>query len=610
MSNINHVVALLTNAKYFVFDTETAPGSTGNALDPHTLELVGIAFFVQGEASYLPFPEDDFGQQDFINSMKIIFNAGKVIIGHNLKFDLQVLKKYGIEVRAQLIDTMVAHYLVDPNSKRHGLKYISKKMFNYEQTTIEKLVGTGTNQRSMKDVPIEQITEYACDDVRQTFKIWQVLRKQLQELGLMELFLNIECRLIPCLAEMEYHGVRVNGKQLRSYFKRADDDLDVLAEKIFALAGAEFNVASSAQVSKLLFDELDLLPIGERGKSGHYSVGKSALKKLQNKHPVVPLIANFKADKSMASNFLVKLPKTIHIKTGNVHAKFNQTVATTGRLSSSEPNLQNIPKQATGMGYEIRGAFVSVKPGNKIITADFSQIEVRLLAHCSGDVNLIDAFKNGKDIHSIVAAGIFEVPVNEITNEDPRRKTAKTVVFGINYGMTPKGLASRLTEVLQREVTKYEAEDYIDKYFEKFPDIKRYQTECYYSASDTGYAQTILGRKRMIPDINSLDKAKQAAAKRIAMNMPIQGSAADIIKIAMIKIHEEIRRRDLKSKIALQVHDELVLDTEASELSIILPLVKRHMENTIPLKVPMEVVIKVGENWRDGEKWDGQNVTW
>ncbi len=604
MSKLSELMNLLKAAPSFAFDTETAPGVIGDALDPHGLELVGIAFCIEpGNAFYLPFPEDRTKRETILNQLKEIFSAGKTIIGHNLKFDLQVLKRYGIKVNGKLIDTMVAHYLTNPDQKRHGLKEISKQIFNYQQITIEQLIGSGKNQRSMKDVPLHLVSKYACEDVDQTLKIWMVLEKRLETMGLMELFLDIECRLIPCLVEMEYNGVRVNGKQLRSYFKRADDDMDDLAVQIFNLAGSDFNITSSSQVSRLLFDDLDLIPIGEKGKSGNYSVGKSTLKKLQNEHTVVPLIAKYKTGKSIISNYLINLPKTIHKSTGNIHAKFNQAVATTGRLSSSQPNLQNIPKQQEGLGREIRSAFISVTPGNKIITADFSQIEVRVLAHCSKDANLVHAFKNGIDIHSMVAAGIFDVPINEITDEDPRRKTAKTIVFGINYGMTAKGLAGRLSEVLEKEVSKYEAADYIENYFEKFPGVKQYQDECCYLVSDKGFAETILGRRRFITDINSFETSKREAAQRLAMNTPIQGSAADIIKISMVRIFEELKSKGLKTKMVLQVHDELVFDAELSELPIVLPLIKNHMEKAVNLMIPMEVVIKVGDNWRDGEKW-------
>lgn len=604
MSKLSDLIHLLKASSSFTFDTETAPGKTGNALDPHGLELIGIAFCTeQGNAFYLPIPDDQTKREAILNQLKEVFSAGKIVIGHNLKFDIQVMKSVGIEVRGQLIDTMVAHYLIDPDKKRHGLKELSKQVLNFEQIPIERLIGSGKNQRSMKDVPLPLVSEYACQDVWATYQIWLVLRKELEGMDLLSLFFDIECRLIPCLAEMEYHGVRVNGKQLRSYFKRADDDMDDLSEQIFSMVGSDFNIGSSSQVSKLFFDELDLLPIGERGKSGNYSVGKSTLKKMQNQHPVVPLIAKYKSNKNIINNYFINLPKKVHPTTGNIHAKFNQVVASTGRLSASEPNVQGIPKQNEGLGREIRGAFISVTPGNKIITADFSQIEVRVLAHCSKDATLVSAFRNGIDIHSMVAAGIFEVPITEITDDDPRRKIAKTVVFGINYGMTAKGLAGRLSEVLGRDVDKYEAEDYIQNYFDKFPGVKAYQDECCYLASDKGYAETILGRKRFIPDIDSYDTSKRNAAMRIAMNAPIQGSAADIIKISMIRIFEELQSKNLKTKIVLQVHDELVFDAELSELPIVLPMIKRHMENAIEFIVPMEVVIKVGDNWRDGEKW-------
>lgn len=604
MNKLSDLINLLKAAPCFAFDTETAPGITGDALDPHGLELVGIAFCIEpGNAFYLPFPEGIEKREAILNQLKEIFSAGKTIIGHNLKFDLQVLKSVGIEVSGKLVDTMIAHYLIDPNQKRHGLKELSRQVLNYQQIEISALIGKGKNQRSMKDVPVHLVAQYACEDVDQTLKIWLVLKKQLESMGLLKLFHDIECRLIPCLASMEYNGVRVNGKQLRSYFKRADDDLDDLAIKIFGMVGNDFNINSSAQISSLFFDELDLNPIGERGKSGNYSVGKSNLKKLQNEHPVVPLIANYKSCKNIVSNYLINLPKTIHGSTGNIHTKFNQAVATTGRLSSSDPNLQSIPKQNEGLGREIRGAFISVAPGNKIIAADFSQIEVRILAHCSKDENLVAAFKKGIDIHSMVAAGIFDVPITEITDDDSRRKIAKTVVFGINYGMTPKGLAGRLSEVLGREVDKYEAGDYIENYFEKFPGVKQYQDECCYVASEMGYAETLFGRKRFIPDINSYETAKREAANRIAMNMPIQGSAADIIKISMVRIYEELKSKGLNTQMVLQVHDELVFDAELSELPVVLPMIKKHMENAVNLIVPMEVVIKVGDNWRDGEKW-------
>ncbi len=606
MNKLSDLIKHLKDAQSFAFDTETAPGITGDALDPHGLELVGIAFCTKpGNAFYLPFPADKTKCIELVDQIKGLFSAGKTLIGHNLKFDIQVLKRYGIRVDGQLIDTMVAHYLTDPDHKRHGLKELSRQILNYQQIEIKELIGKGKNQRSMRDVPINLVSRYACEDVDQTLQIWEVLKKRLEAMGQLKLFHELECPLIKCIAEMEYTGVRVNGKLLRSYFKRADDDLDELSERIFQIAGQDFNITSSRQVSRLLFDDLDLEPFGERGKSGNYSVGKSVLHKLSNAHPVVQLIADYKANKSIITNYIINLPTVIHKTTGNIHTQFNQAVASTGRLSSSHPNLQNIPKQKKGIGNSIRSAFVSVTPGNKIITADFSQIEIRVLAHCCGDKKLIDAFRNRLDIHTITAANIFQLPISEITEDGSERKVAKCVTFGINYGMKAKGLADKLTEALGRKVDKYEAGEYIENYLEQFPSIKSYQDECCFLAEELGYTETILGRKRFVSDINSPETSKKNAAMRVAMNTPIQGSAADIIKLSMVNIFEELQSKQLKTKMVLQVHDELVFDAEFSELPIVLPIIKTHMENAIKLIVPLEVVIKVGDNWREGEKWTG-----
>lgn len=618
MSKLSDLVKLLMDEESFCFDTETAPmGVNGDALDPHGLELVGISFCTRpGNAFYIPIPADQIKCMEILNQLRCVFAAGKTIIAFNAKFDLQVLKYYGVEVVGKIIDPMVADYLTNPDKKKHGLKELSMQLLNYKQTEISELIGKQDEKRkTMREVPVDIVSKYACEDVDQTMRIWYVLKRKLESMGLMKLFTEVEMPLIPCIAEMEYHGVRVNGNLLRSYFKRADDDQDMLAERIFEIAGQDFNIASSAQLSRLFYDVLDLAPIGERGASGNYSVGKSVLNKLpieqieedkkRDAMNIVPLIAKYKSNKSIIDNFLIKLPRSINKLTGNMHAKVNQVAVSTGRLSSSQPNLQNIPKQKKGLGSSIRDAFVSVTPGNKIVSVDFSQIEVRVLAHCSQDKNLIEAFKNGIDIHTAVAAKTFQVPISEVTEE--KRAIAKSVVFGLNYGMKAKGLGGRLTEVLNRKVDEYEAEDYIESYFEQFPGVKVYQEECIYQASVKGYTETILGRKRFLPDINSYEKSKRESAMRIALNAPIQGSAADIIKVAMVRIFGELQSKKLKTKMVLQVHDELVFDADVNELPFVLPMIKSHMEDAITLIVPMEVVIKVGDNWNNGEKWIKEN---
>jgi DNA polymerase I len=581
----------------FTFDTETGSTETGSALIIHSLQLVGISFaFSVNEAYYLPVPEDPAQADILLLPYKPFFENHAISkTGHNLKFDINVLRRYNITVHGQIFDTMIAHYLIDSDAK-HGLKILSKEMLNYQQIEIEELIGKGKNQLSMRDIPIEEAAVYAAEDVDQTIQLRNKLQPLLKEKGVEGLFTDIEMPLVKVLADMEYTGINVDYDTLLNLDIEADAELESLQQQIFEKVGAEFNINSNQDLREVLFEELGLESTAKT-KTGEYSTNKKTLAKLNQANPVVPLILKYKAVAAIKNSFLSKLPNNIHPDTGRIHSNFRQARVVTGRLSSSKPNLQNIPRESEGFGTQIRKIFIPRDENHAIVSADYSQIELRVIAHYSKDPVMTEAFKNDEDIHTATASKIFGVPVAEIGKNDERRKAAKAINFGLNYLMSVKTLAERISAETKKEVDVEKAKEYIESYFEAFSGVRDYHEESYYLATVNGYSTTLFGRRRYLKEIDSPFYGKRMAAKRLAANTPIQGTAADIIKKAMVELHRELLQNNFKTKIVLQVHDELVFDVPKDELDRVIPLIKKIMEGAVQLDVPLKVDIGVGENW-------------
>lgn len=581
----------------FCFDTETAGLVPSDALVIHSLSLVGISFSISPfEGFYLPIPEDPKSAASLVSRLAIVFADPNIPkIGHNLKFDINVLRRYGIDVKGVLFDTMIAHYLYNP-AGRHGLKSLSQELLNYQQIEISQLIGKGKYQRSMRTIPVREAADYACEDADQTLQLKQCLEPMLVQKKLTGLFERIECPLIYVLADMEYTGIRVDGELLKEVSTKVDTELIDLNRKMDELTGIKgFNPKSPKQLSDLLFVQLGIAST-TKTNTGNKSTGKKVLQKLQLQHPVIPLILRYKELSSLKSHFLATLIAKIHPKTGRVHTSFRQATVVTGRLSSSGPNLQNIPN-TKGLGQEIRKAFVPKDADHVIVAADYSQIELRVMAHFSQDPAMIKAFKAGLDIHLATASKIFGVAPEKIESGSNQRKIAKTVNFGLNYLMSANSLAERISEATGEDVDFLKAQEYMDRYFEEFSGVARFQRDAYFFAIEHGYSTTLFGRRRDVPGMDSAIPSKRNSARRIAVNTPIQGSAADIIKKAMIVLHQKLSRLGFKSKILLQIHDELVLDVPKVELNLVLPIIRSVMENIVILDVPLVVDIGIGDNW-------------
>lgn len=583
----------IISKSFFAFDTET----TG--LDPHTLEIVGLAISVEPHtAFYIPLPETFPEAQSILREFQPLFESEAIEkIAHNLKYDMQVLMRYGIAVNGNNFDTMIAHYLCAPDLKQHGLKQLCKTLFNYQQVLFEDIVGKGENQRHIWEVPLEQLAEYAAEDVDFTLQLKLKLLPELQRLNLFELFRDIEMPLVPVLARMEFEGVNLNVNHLSELLKKTDREQAEKAKEIYKIAGEEFNIGSAQQLNRILFTQLGIKPSGAKGKSGYYSTDGDTLQELADTNPIVPLIIDYKEQASIRSNFLEKLPTMVNSVTGRIHTNFNQTVAATGRLSSSEPNLQNVPKKMEGIGSLIRQAFIPRDSAHCIVAADYSQIELRVMAHLSNDTSLVNAFLNDQDVHSATAAKLFGVPLGDISKDDYRRKIAKSVNFGLNYGMTEFGLAKRLTSETGKLVTQKEAKSTIESYFENFEGVKKFIDDAIFNAICNGYALTLFNRRRELTKINSGDRYERESAKRIAVNMPVQGTAADVIKIAMVKVDAALVNKKMNTKMILQIHDELVFDVPKSELEEALVIIKSTMEAAATLSVPLKADIGHGGNW-------------
>lgn len=574
----------LQNADKFCFDTETTSADAMNA------EIVGLSFAIkEHEAYYIPFDSNYNECQRRLEYFANIFadkNIGK--IGQNMKYDIIILSHYGIKVAGYLFDTMIAHFLLYPGRK-HNMDYMAESLLKYSPIAIETLIGKNSAQRSMRDVALEQIKEYAAEDADITLQLHNILLEKLNEQNdIKKLFDEIEMPLMPVLANMEIDGVQFDTQAMHDYAKILRKQIADTEAHIKELAGCEFNIASPKQVGEILFDKLEIGKSVRKTRSGQYSTSEETLQKLAPDYPIVASILEYRGFLKLLNTYVEALPALINKKTKRIHTSFNQAVVVTGRLSSSNPNLQNIPIRDEN-GREIRKAFVASDKEHVIIAADYSQVELRLMAHFSNDNHLIEAFKHGEDIHAATAAKIFKVPINEVTKE--MRRKAKTANFGIIYGISAFGLAERLY------ISRRESKEIIDGYFENFTGVKQYMDNCIEEAKKNGAVKTLFGRRRELEDIRSQNAVVRGVAERNAINAPIQGTAADIIKIAMINIHKALTDNNLQTKMILQVHDELVFDTPRSEVDVVCKIVKDCMENACQINVPLIAEIGIGNNW-------------
>lgn len=566
------------------FDTET----TG--IDPITAELVGIAFsWEAGKGFYLPFPENKDEAQELIEQLRPFFESETIQkIGQNLKYDIKVLRKYNVKVKGKLFDTMLAHYLINPDM-RHNMDVLAETYLNYTPISIEELIGKkGKNQLSMRDVPLDKQTEYAVEDADITLQLKEHFEKELGDANTQKLFDDIEIPLLRVLADMELEGINLDESFLNSLSEELDSEIKTLEANIYKEAGEEFNIASPKQLGDILFDKLKLVDKPKKTKTGQYATSEDILSYLAKDYDIIQHILEFRGLSKLKSTYVDALPNQVEPTTGRVHTDYMQTVAATGRLASNNPNLQNIPIR-TERGRQVRKAFIPRDENYTLLAADYSQIELRIIAALSEEETMINAFKNGEDIHASTASKVFNVPLNTVTRE--QRSNAKTVNFGIIYGVSAFGLSN------QTDLSRSEAKELIDTYYATYPKLRNFISEQVDFARDNGYVQTVLGRRRYLKDINSRNAVVRGAAERNAVNAPIQGSAADIIKIAMINIHKKLEEGNYKTKMLLQVHDELVFDVYKPELESIKTLVKTEMENAYKLDVPLDVDLDIGDNW-------------
>jgi len=566
------------------FDTET----TG--LNPLTAELVGIAFSWEvGKGFYVPFPEDKTEAQALIEILRPFFeNESIEKIGQNLKYDIKVLAKYNIDVKGKLFDTMLAHYLINPDM-RHNMDILAETYLNYTPISITELIGKkGKNQLSMREVPLDKQTEYAVEDADITLQLKEHFEKELDEANTQKLFDDIEVPLLRVLAAMELEGVNLDKDFLNSLSEDLNTDILNLEKSIYEAAGEEFNIASPKQLGIILFEKLNLVDKPKKTKTGQYKTSEDILSYLAKDHEIIRQVLEYRGLAKLKSTYVDALPLQVEESTGRVHTDYMQTVAATGRLSSNNPNLQNIPIR-TERGRQVRKAFVPRNDEYTLLAADYSQIELRIIAALSEEETMIEAFKNGEDIHASTASKVFNVPLDEVTRE--QRSNAKTVNFGIIYGVSAFGLSN------QTDLSRGEAKELIDTYYETYPKLKAYMSAQVDFARDNGYVQTVLGRRRYLKDIDSRNAMVRSGAERNAVNAPIQGSAADIIKIAMINIYNKLQEGNYKSKMLLQVHDELVFDVYKPELDAMKTLIKTEMENAYRLSVPLDVDLDIGDNW-------------
>lgn len=577
------LIKKLLTADFFALDTETT------SVEPMSAELVGMSFaYKENEAFYVPVPADREEALKMVNEFRpVLENEAIGKIGQNIKYDMIVLNNYGAKVNGELFDTMIAHYVLQPEL-RHGMDYLAEIYLNYRTITIEELIGPkGKNQKNMRDLAPEEVYRYACEDADVTLKLKGKLEKELKEAGIEELFYQVEMPLVPVLAHIEQNGVLLDTQALKQSSIQFTQKLEGIEQSVYELAGERFNIASPKQVGEVLFDKLRIVEKAKKTKTGQYVTSEEVLESLRSKHPIIEKILEYRGLKKLLSTYIDALPELINPRTGRIHTSFNQTVTATGRLSSSNPNMQNIPIRDEN-GKEIRKAFIP-DDGCLFFSADYSQIELRIMAHLSEDKNMIDAFLSNQDIHAATAAKVYKTPLNEV-NSDMRRK-AKTANFGIIYGISVFGLAERMN------VDRKEAKELIENYFETYPKVKEYMDQSIHIAREQGYVETIFNRKRYLPDINSRNAVVRGYAERNAINAPIQGSAADIIKVAMVRIYKRFQAEQVTAKMILQVHDELNFSVPVHEKELVETIVIEEMERAYRMHVPLKADCGWGKNW-------------
>ena len=578
------LVEKMMKQEIVAFDTET------EGLNALETDIVGISFSWQkGIGYYLPIKNNKSVHEKSFEILRPFFESTEIIkVGHNIKFDIQVLHKYNVKVSSPIYDTMVAHYLINPDM-RHNLDTLSESYLNYSPISIESLIGKkGKNQISMRDVSIDKITDYASEDADITLQLKSIFDKEIEVNNLGKIFYDIEIPMINVLSEMETEGIKIDTSYLEKLDKEFEEDLEKLKKEIFKKSGEEFNLNSPKQLGEILFDKLKLVSKPKKTKTGQYSTSEEVLSSLANDHKIIEDILEWRSLDKLQNTYVKSLPNEVSSLTNRVHSSFNQTVTTTGRLSSNNPNLQNIPIR-TANGQKIRRAFIPRGSDYILMAADYSQIELRVIASMSNEENMIDAFVNNQDIHTMTASKIYNVDPENVTRE--QRGNAKTVNFGIIYGVSAFGLSQ------QTDLNRSESKVMIDNYFLNYPGLKKYMSDQIDFARNNGYVETIMGRRRYLQNINSQNNMLRSGAERNAINAPIQGSAADIIKIAMININSELKKQSLKSKMLLQVHDELVFDVHKSEKDQIKDIVKTTMESAVKLKVPLKIDLEFGKNW-------------
>ena len=582
-ADMQALVTLLSTAEVISLDTET---TSTNAIEA---QLVGLSFAIEEKkAYYVPVPEQADEAQNIVNRFKPIYENPKTLkVGQNIKYDLEVLRSYGVALQGPLFDTMVAHYLLQPEL-RHNMDFMAEVYLNYETVHIDALIGPkGKAQKNMRELAPSEVYNYACEDADITLQLKNVLQPKLVEAGVERLFNEVEMPLIPVLAEMECNGVRIDTAALKETSQVFTERMLQLEQEIYQAAGKTFNVASPKQVGDILFGEMKIIDKPKKTKTGQYVTSEEVLQTLRSKHPIVAHILDYRALKKLLGTYVDALPKLINPRTGHIHTSFNQAVTATGRLSSSDPNLQNIPVRGED-GKEIRKCFIP-EEGCEFFSADYSQIELRVMAHLSQDANMLDAFREGYDIHAATAAKIYNKPVSEVTRDE--RTKAKRANFGIIYGITVFGLADRLN------IERAEAKQLIDGYFKMFPQVQQYMEQAKETARANGYVETFFHRRRYLPDINSGNATVRAIAERNAINAPIQGSAADIIKVAMVRIFQRFQRENIRSKMILQVHDELNFSVLPTEKEQVERIVMEEMQAAYPLDVPLVADSGWGNNW-------------
>jgi DNA polymerase-1 len=580
------LVSKLQSQKEFCFDTESTN------VDANLAELVGLAFsFKEHEGYYVPVSADRIEVMKVLSHFKpVLENENILKIGQNIKYDMLLLKWYDVDVKGPMFDTMLAHFLIEPDT-RHNMDILAENYLRYETIHIDALIGKkGKNQGNMRDVEVAKVAEYSGEDADITLQLKNVFEPMLKEKEMEKLFSEVEVPLVPVLAAMEFEGVKIDSDFLGEYSKQMQKEIEQSEKEVYALAGVRFNMASPKQLGEVLFDKLKIPYVGKKTKTGQYSTDEDTLTKLAPEFEIANKLMNYRELAKLKSTYVDALPTMINPKTGRVHTSFNQAIASTGRLSSVDPNLQNIPIR-TDRGREIRRAFIARDDDHVLLSCDYSQIELRIIAALSEDENMIDAFKKGLDIHAATASKVYNVDLSLVTPD--MRRNAKAVNFGIAYGQTAFGLSQSL------RITRTEAQEIISNYQKQFPGVTRLMSSNIQFARENGYVITMKGRKRWLRDINSANQTVRGQAERLAINSPIQGSAADMIKIAMINIHKKFKQEKFKTKMTLQVHDELVFDVFQPELETVKELVIEEMRNALPMIVPVEVGAGVGKNWLD-----------